>query len=168
MIRRLLFAVALTLAAPATFAQGATEATVDRLFTAMRLEAALQSSYAMVDQMMKQTMAQAAPEGTSPQQREAMEATALKFAKMMREEMGWATLRPQMVKMYSETFSEAEVLGIVAFYESPAGQAFVLKMPMLMQKSMAMSQERMRAIMPRFREELEKTMAEGRANRTPQ
>ena len=162
MIRRLLIVLLASLSIPA-FGQGATEASVERLFAAMNVERSIGASYAMMDNMMKQGMAQALPADPTPQQRQAAEAARASFSAVMREEVSWEKMKPDLVKTYSETFTEAEVLGIVAFYESPAGQAFVAKMPLLMQKSMLATQERMRLLIPRMKAAVEKAALDAKA-----
>jgi hypothetical protein len=42
--------------------------------------------------------------------------------------------------LYDEVYSEEQITGILAFYKSPAGQAFLNKMPLLVSKSMEMRQ----------------------------
>jgi uncharacterized protein len=61
---------------------------------------------------------------------------------MLREEMTWDKLRPVYVQIYQESFTQEEIDGLIAFYESPAGFAFVEKMPFVMQKSMSIMQSR--------------------------
>ena len=162
MIQRLLLVLLASLALPA-FGQGATAASVERLFAAMNVERSIGATYAMMDNMMKQSMAQALPANPTPEQRRAAEAARASFNAVMREEVSWEKMKPDLVRTYSETFTEAEVLGIVAFYESPAGQAFVNKMPQLMQKSMALSQERMKVLIPRMKAAVEKAALEAKA-----
>jgi hypothetical protein len=165
MIQRLFLVLLASLALP-VFAQGATEASVERLFAAMNVERSIGATYAMMDNMMKQSMAQALPANPTPQQAKAAEAARAGFSAVMRDELSWEKMKPDLVKTYSETFTEAEVLGIVAFYESPAGQAFVNKMPLLMQKSMASTQERMRLLIPRMKAAVEKAALEAKAQET--
>ncbi len=43
--------------------------------------------------------------------------------------------RPAFAKIYSDTYTEEELDGILAFYHSPAGKAFLQKMPEVMQRS---------------------------------
>ena len=50
----------------------------------------------------------------------------------------WITMRPQLVTVYSETFSAEEIDGILAFYQSPAGHALLDKRPVIMSKTMAL------------------------------
>lgn len=66
---------------------------------------------------------------------------AKRMVDLMEERMSWPRLRAGMVKIYVDLFSEEELNGIIAFYESPAGDAFLKKMPQLMQKSMQMGSE---------------------------
>ncbi len=57
-------------------------------------------------------------------------------------------MKPEYVRLYDEVYSDEELNGILAFYKSPAGQAFLNKMPLLMTKSMEIAQRRMAAVMP--------------------
>jgi hypothetical protein len=50
--------------------------------------------------------------------------------------------------VYAETFDEDELRDIVAFYKTPLGQKLIARMPELTQKSMQISQDRIRAIAP--------------------
>jgi hypothetical protein len=162
MIQRVL-AILFLLFPIAAFAQGATEASVERLFAAMNVERSITGIYTMMDGMMKQSMAQALPANPTPQQRQVVEASRQGFIAVMREELSWERMKPDLVRAYSETFSEAEVLGIVAFYETPAGQALVNKTPQLTQKSMALAQERMKELIPRMKAAAEKAALDARA-----
>ncbi len=61
-------------------------------------------------------------------------------------------LKPLFLKVYMDTYTEEELDGILAFYKSPAGQAFVAKTPQLMQRSMQLMQEQMANVQPRLEE----------------
>jgi len=57
---------------------------------------------------------------------------------------GWITklldyqkFKPAFIKIYDETFSAEEIQGLLAFYKSPAGRAFVDKLPVVMEHSAA-------------------------------
>lgn len=43
-------------------------------------------------------------------------------------------MEPIQIPIYRETFEQAEIDGLIAFYGSPVGQAFVNKMPTVSQK----------------------------------
>jgi uncharacterized protein len=49
-------------------------------------------------------------------------------------------------------FTLEEVRGLIAFYKTPAGQGFLDKQPLLMQKTMAMAQRRMMDLTPKIQE----------------
>jgi len=43
--------------------------------------------------------------------------------------------RPALAKIYADTYTEEEIDGILAFYNSPVGKAFLEKMPEVMRRS---------------------------------
>jgi hypothetical protein len=55
------------------------------------------------------------------------------------------------LQLYTSTLSQAEVDGMNAFYRSPAGQAVIAKMPLMMQSLMKVLMERMQVMMPKAR-----------------
>jgi hypothetical protein len=64
--------------------------------------------------------------------------------------------KPALAKVYSDTYTEEEIDGILAFYKSPAGKAFLQKMPEVMQRSMPVMMQMMGDLQPEM-----KTMMEG-------
>jgi uncharacterized protein len=61
-----------------------------------------------------------------------------------------------LAKVYTDTYTEEEIDGILAFYKSPAGKAFIQKMPEVMQRSMPVMMQMMSDLQPQI-----KTMMEG-------
>jgi uncharacterized protein len=147
------FTVALTLclAHLTSFAAPATEASVERLLDAMNARGVVDNSHTQVEKMMRGMALQ--PMGgrqPSEQQQKSLDATVSKTMALMRDEFTWDKLKPDFVKLYVTTFDQEEIDSLVAFYSSPAGQAFVRKMPIVMQKSMEYSQAQMQRLMPRM------------------
>jgi hypothetical protein len=99
----------------------------------------------------------------SPEQRQVADAAAVRFMQVMREELTWDKLRPLYVRIYQESFSQQEIDGLIAFYESPAGIAYVEKMPAVMQKSMSVMQSRMASMMERLKAAVTEAIAEPKA-----
>jgi hypothetical protein len=64
--------------------------------------------------------------------------------------------KPALAKVYTDIYTEEEIDGILAFYKSPAGKAFLQKMPEVMQRSMPVMMQVMRDLQPEM-----KTMMEG-------
>jgi hypothetical protein len=88
----------------------------------------------------------------SEQQRQTMEKARAKLADLIRENFNWQLMQGIYVEVYSETFSQDEVNGMIKFYSSPVGHAVAVKLPLAMQNSMAVVQQRMQALIPRIQE----------------
>lgn len=63
--------------------------------------------------------------------------------------------RPALVKVYTDTYTEEEIDGILAFYKSPPGKAFLQKMPEVMQRSMPVMMQVMSDLQPQIRTMME-------------
>lgn len=48
-------------------------------------------------------------------------------SQILSQQMNWDKLKPQYVKVYADTYTEEELDGILAFFKSPAGQAWFAK-----------------------------------------
>ena len=81
----------------------------------------------------------------------------------LKKDMTWEAMEPELVKMYTENFTEAELKQMAQFYGSPAGQKSLEKLPEMMQRT-AMAgarlsqphQEELRTAMTARSEELKK------------
>jgi len=119
-----------------------------------------------VERMLGQVLGQVRSMQTAQAERMAMSAEARSRAREIQDRiqavvarmLSWEKIKPQYVALYAETFTEDEIDGMLAFYRSPAGRAMREKMPVLMQKSMALTQQMMKEIQP----EITKIMEEGR------
>ena len=112
---------------------------------------ALTKADTMIDQMFNQVKAMTASQvipGATSEQRATAQEIQDKIMGLMKARMGWDKMRPQYVKLYSDTFSDEEIDGLLVFHQSPAGRAMIEKMPLLMSKIMAMTQAQMGDIMP--------------------
>jgi uncharacterized protein len=118
---------------------------IDELLVLIRTEKMSESAAEQMKSMMggvaKQT--NASPEGKAMQD---------KMFALIESEMSRNKVKMEYAKIYAEVFTPEEVKGLVAFYKSPAGQAFLDKQPLLMQKTMAMAQNRMMQVMPKVQE----------------
>lgn len=108
---------------------------------------ALTNSTAMVEQILEplKSMTAQVP-GATPQQQEQANAVSSKIMSLTVALLD--KLRPQMVKIYSETFSDSEIDGMLAFYRSPTGRAMLEKTPALTGRMMTLMQSQMMELMP--------------------
>lgn len=75
-------------------------------------------------------------------------------------EMSWDKLKPQMIDIYVEVYTESELSDIVAFYQSPAGKKFIAKMPELVNAAMKINQATLQKIMPKIQAISEEMLVE--------
>jgi hypothetical protein len=119
-----------------------------------------------VDRMVGQILGQVRSMQTAQTERMAMSAEARsrtheiqdRIQALIARALSWDKIKPEYIALYAETFTEEEIDGMLAFYKSPAGRAMLEKMPVLMQRSMALSQRMMQEIQP----EMTKIIEEGR------
>lgn len=121
---------ALALTAANARAAPPTAESVEALLEATHVESTLNTMYGLFEQSMRQGMQQYLQGRTlTADQQRLMDALPAKFVAVMSEEFNWPKMKPQYVQLYRETFEQEEIDGLVAFYKSPAGQAFINKMP---------------------------------------
>jgi uncharacterized protein len=139
-----LAALVLSFATPVLADEASKNAKIEELMSLMKADQMMKQSFDMVKRMAVDQVAKAKmpAEGRQPAQD-----MVTKMMALMEDRMSWAKMKTLMVKVYADTFNEEEIDGIVGFYRSPAGAAFLQKMPTLMQKSMAISQEMMGDVM---------------------
>ena len=100
--------------------------------------------------MMTDQMLQGQPVTTAEQR--AVDNFTAKVSGMMSEELSPDRLRPIYVVMYRENFTQEEVDGLIAFYQSPVGQSLLTKMPRAMQGVNAEMNRRMGPLMERMKQ----------------
>jgi uncharacterized protein len=157
---RRLIALALLAVSSAVHAVPASPASVETLFVAMRTQAMLDQTFDAMLPMMRQNAMQATKGQLNPEQQRALDESFPRILGVVRQEMSWEKLKPRYVQIYCESFDQEDVDGLIAFYASPAGQAYLNKMPAVMQKSMAMSASIMQSMMPKMIEAMKASIAQ--------
>jgi uncharacterized protein len=141
----------------------ASQASVETLLEVTKVESMMDSMYGGMEQMMPQGMKESLQgKPVSAEQQRVLDSVPAKFMTVMRQEFNWGKMKPLYVQMYRETFEQEEVDGLLAFYKSTAGQAFVTKMPLVMQKSMVIAQTQMQSLMPKMKEAIDGAIAEAK------
>jgi hypothetical protein len=59
------------------------------------------------------------------------------IAKMMHDTLDYDKVLPMNVQIYQKSFTQAEIDGLIAFYKTPAGQALLSKMPVVVENAVA-------------------------------
>ncbi|MET1078271.1 MAG: DUF2059 domain-containing protein [Pseudomonas sp.] len=98
--------------------------------------------YAQVQSMFAQRFAQA----QGPESKKALlESYQAKGNAALDKAVGWDKLKPDLITLYTKTFSEQELKDLIAFYESPLGKKMLTSMPALTEQSAKMAQARLEA-----------------------
>ena len=161
-IRNLLLLV-LLLGGSAALAEPASEASVRRLLEVTQARALLQQVQQQAQDMM-QGLAQQSLRGKSPTpaQEAAITRMTTRMVALIQEQLSWERQEPMYMRLYTQTFTEDEVAGMLAFYETPAGRATIEKMPLVLrqisqesQRSMAEMGAQLKAIQRDFVAEMQ-------------
>lgn len=161
-MKRLLASLVL-LGAAAAHAAPASQESVERLLAVTRADTMMESMYVGVEQVMRQAVARAVQgRPVKAEQQRVLDAIPRKFAAVMREEMAWPKMKPLYLQLYQETFEQDEIDGMLAFYATPAGRATLDKMPVVIQKSFALSQTLMQSVMPKMDAAMKEALAEAK------
>jgi uncharacterized protein len=150
------FTASLLLVISLASAQGLSkEAKIERLLELTNGQATMNQ---MFEQMKTMMAPSPIPANATPEQQAKAQQFQTKILDMMKSRINWEKLRPEYVKAYSETFSDEEIDGILAFYESPAGRAMQAKMPIFVTKIMALTQAQMKDLMPEIQRITKETL----------
>jgi hypothetical protein len=155
---------ALALARSAAAQTPSQVAAANELFKSMKLENTVQTtSAAMIESEVGRTAG--------------MQAYRDVMLTWLRKYMTWDAMKPELIKLYTETYTEAEMKELAAFYKTPVGQKSLAKMPELMQKTAQIGAklgqphvDELKTLMDARREELQKQQekaAGGATAKTP-
>jgi len=120
-----------------------TEALVRRLMKAMKFENQVDQMLGAILPVMAEQQFKAIPHLTEADRALIVETTR----QVMRDEFT-PKLLARAVPIYAATFSESELEQMVAFYESPAGQSIIEKMPSMSPKIAAATRDLMPELAP--------------------
>ncbi len=128
-------------------------AKVQELFTVMHVDRVSEQITGTVRRQLEASMHNlpGASEAT-PEQKKLLNDYETKVMALVDESVNWKVLQPQMVDLYTSTYTEPEIDSILSFYKSPAGQTMLAKSPELTQKSMAITQTKLQALQPKISE----------------
>lgn len=151
--------LALLLLAPFASAQDAAnppdDARLDRLLEVTRAQAMVEGMLPQIEASQRQMVAQlTAGRELDDSQRARLDATLERSNAVLREALSWEVLGPLYRDVYRRTFSAEDVEAIIAFYDTPAGQRLVDRMPALVQHTMEAVQQRVLPLLQQFEQDL--------------
>jgi hypothetical protein len=75
-------------------------------------------------------------QSVTPERQAVLDRMATKMSAVVTDMLNWDNLVPIYMRTYRDSFSQDEIDGAIKFYKSPAGQAYVKKLPLVMQNVM--------------------------------
>ncbi|MEK8034912.1 DUF2059 domain-containing protein [Ideonella sp. DXS29W] len=165
-MRSPLIALLLSACASLVNAAPASVESVETLLVLTKAQELVDSANSNVESSIRQGML-AAVGGTelNAEQKELLEALPPKLVAAIQPEFSWQVLKPDFARLYSESFSQEEVDGMIQFYKSPLGQALIAKMPSVLNRSMQLTQARLGAAMPNLQAAVAAAIAEVKGKR---
>lgn len=137
-----------------TLTAGATEkeqrALAEQVLIAMDMPGTIESSYAVMQESMAASIEHLKKATADAEGSEQAADSIAQMMTAMAAELSWDKVKDDYITLYAETFDADELKGLLAFYQSEAGQAFVKKQPELMRRSMELGQKQVQRIMPTF------------------
>ena len=119
----------------------ADDARIDRLLEVTRAREMLDATLPQIEASQQQMLAQmTAGRELDAAQRQRIDALLASSSSAVRKALSWENLAPVYRDIYRQTFTGEDIDAIIAFYESPAGQRMLEKMPALMQNTMTAMQ----------------------------
>lgn len=79
------------------------------------------------------------------------------------DNLNWKSFEADVIKLYAESFTEAEIKELTAFYKSKIGQKFLEKQPELQQKSMQIAMARFQPLIPKLQQKIKEVLMEEQA-----
>ena len=152
--KTLIIFMAMLMGTTLAYADEATKnAQTEKLLKFMKVDQQLEvTNQRMRRQTERMLAAQNLPEGLSGK----MQKIFNKQFDMVTEATSWDNLKNDVIAIYTTTFTEEEINGLVEFYSSDLGQKMIANLPDLFQKGMEIAQNRLME----KKQEIEKTMME--------
>ena len=163
-IRTVLTISAVLLIGTSVVAAPASDESVATLLELAQVQTTMDSMTGGYEKILREGLNQTYHErGVSIEQQKVLDGMVPKFVALLREEMNWAKLKPLYIASYQETFDQAEIDGLIQFYKSAAGRSFVKKMPVLQDKTAALTQAHIRALVPKIKTAVADALVEARS-----
>jgi hypothetical protein len=151
----ILFCSTTAMAAPAS------EKSIKSLLAVSQAQRLVDELWAQINSLMDNAIQQSLKgKAPSPKQRQAIDNMKSRMVNLIEGELAWEKLEPVYLRLFQESFTEEEIIDLLAFYKTPTGQVVIEKMPLLMQKTMLSTQEAIAGVAPQMKRVQEAFVAE--------
>ncbi|HZZ18028.1 MAG TPA: DUF2059 domain-containing protein [Opitutaceae bacterium] len=144
-----------SVAAPSPTPAGPSKESVDKLLSVMNVETMVnamqnRANTAVQGGMQRTLRAQV----STPEQQKVIDELSKKITADIAAQLSWENMKPLYSQVYTETFTQEEIDGLVQFYQSPIGKVFVSKVPQVMDKTQILMQSRITPLMRNLQSEV--------------
>jgi len=101
--------------------------------------------YAQVQQLFAQHFEQA----KTPAKKAVLESYTARANQALDSTIGWEKIKPEMVKLYTDNFTEDELEGLIKFYQSDLGKKMIATLPRLSAQSAQLTQAKLEQAVPK-------------------
>ncbi len=122
---------------------------IDKLMQITNVESTIDGLYEQMEAMMQSMGDQM---GVGPAEQPILDEYHSSMRMIMQTEMSWEQMKQPMTALYAKHFSEEEINDMIAFYQSETGRKTIEKMPVVMQESMAISQQLVQNALPKIQQ----------------
>ena len=153
----------LALLCPALYAADTppSDASLKQLLEVAQVRKALDAVMTQMDTMMNNVFQQVtAGQKVTPEMQKIFDKARADIVAIYKQELTWEKMEPLYLRIYRKSLSQSEVDGMIAFYKTPAGQAVINKMPLILQNTMAEVSQMMGPMMQRLQRMQQEVKAE--------
>ena len=166
-MKKVLIALVAVLLTPLAFAAQPSDESIRELMEITDTASLLENGMNQADQMMQASIRQTLQGQDIPEKdRKVLDEMRNDMMALLKEELSWNSMEPMFIDVYQKSLSQKEVDGMLEFYKSDAGKAVVAKMPLIMQNTMTLMQQRMAAMAPKMQEIQTSAMAKLEKNKS--
>ena len=122
------------------------EALLKSMHTEQTLNNATVRVFQMVDKYSQSLVS--GQSDAAPEQKAAIQKAQDEAHGIINKQLSWDALKGDFIQAYAEAFTEDELKGMTAFYDSPIGQKLIEKQPAVTEKMGRLTQQKMMGVMP--------------------
>ena len=140
---------------------------IEELLNLTDAPAMMESMYSQMELMLQDMGEQM---GVAPGEQPIFDEYYSKMMQLMREELNWDKVKDPIKSIYGEHFTNTEIRDLINFYKTDTGRKTLEKLPVIMQESMAISQQALAKVLPQIQamsQQLEADIAQARAKVKP-
>ncbi len=126
-------------------------AKAEQLFLLLHMDTMMDQLMSGVKKQVQQiTQSMPGADQATPEQKKQIADFQQRVMDLVNQKIGWKALEPDFITLYSSTYTEEELDGIITFYKSAVGQKMMEKTPELMTKSTQIAQQKMSELQPQL------------------